>query len=108
VKRWVMVVPAAAFFLVLVIALAVSGCSQYGEVSKDAYDIALALHLQSRRQTPMKLPELTERIDTAEAEGRLNSRESRWLKAILRDAEAGDWERVTAASRSLMEAQIQR
>lgn len=56
----------------------------------------------------MKLPELTERIDTAEAEGRLNSRESRWLKAILRDAEAGDWERVTAASRSLMEAQIQR
>lgn len=37
-----MVVPAAAFFLVLVIALAVSGCSQYGEVSKDAYDIALA------------------------------------------------------------------
>lgn len=83
------------------------GCGGYGEVSPVAYDYSMALYSLANRQDSDKLPAVAEQIDASHTAGDLTDREHGWLRDILADAEAGDWQSASAAARRMMQDQVE-
>ncbi len=94
-RRWIAVV---------LIALT-TGCGGYSGASPRAYEYAKALYSICNRQADEKLVEVTTQIEADVATEEISPREAGWLKAIVDDAEAGDWKAAMNAARQLMEDQ---
>lgn len=78
----------------------------YGEVSDKAYDITTALYSVCNRQDATKLAGVEALLATAQSDATLSAAESEILQAILRTAQAGDWESATRETRTLLEDQV--
>ena len=94
-------------WLLLVICFTVPGCG-YGEVSPTSYELAKSLYNVSNRKLSDRLQQVTERIDNAEANEEVSSREAKWLRNIVEQAEREQWDKAMQAARRMMEDQISR
>jgi outer membrane murein-binding lipoprotein Lpp len=91
---------------VLLLVLALVGCSRYAELSSEAYEYSKALYSVCNRRDAPRLQKLAVHLETARAEARLTEREADWLAQIVATATAGDWPAATREARRLLESQI--
>lgn len=78
----------------------------YGTVGSLGYDFATALFSACNRHDAETIAELASMVDAAASEGELSEQELAWLRGILADADAGDWQSAASESRRLLEAQV--
>ena len=93
------------YFLTLLLLLCL-GCGDYPEISPTAYQYAKALYSVTNRQRTEKLPAVSGQIAAAEQRGKITSQEAEWLKAIIDDADRGDWQTAQAETRKMMTDQV--
>lgn len=86
--------------------LLLAGCG-YGEVTPRCYDYAKALYSICNRRDAERLQEFTQLVETDLQAGELAEREADWLQEIADQARSGDWSAAQAASRQLLEDQVQ-
>ncbi len=84
--------------------LAVSGCG-YGTVSPETYELAKAIYGVCNRQQTEKLPQVRELIETSLEKQEITEKEAQWLKDIVKQAEAGQWETAAAKARRIVSDQ---
>ena len=82
------------------------GCSDYRGISPTAYQYAKALYSVTNRQRTEKLPAVSGQIADAQQRGEITSQEAEWLKAIIDDADQGDWQTAQAETRKMMTDQV--
>ena len=80
----------------------------YGSVSPDAYQVAHALYSSCLAKSEVRLEALESTInDAAEQPLEITAKEQRWLKEIIADAKAGNWQSAAANARQMMEDQVE-
>ncbi len=95
----------ATALLGVVLVFSVIGCG-YGEVSSETYEYAMALYSVCNSRDAQRLEAFSEQFENAKAEGSVSANESQVLTAIIKEAQAGEWESATADVRALLEAQV--
>ena len=80
----------------------------YGTVSPDAYRIAHALYSSCLAKSEVRLEAVESTINNS-SDGALEitEKEQRWLKEIIADAKAGNWQSAATDARQMMEEQVQ-
>jgi len=74
-------------------------------VSPDAYRIAQALYSSCLAKSEARLEAVEAAFnDSSEQPLEITEKEQRWLKAIITDAKAGNWQSAAADARQMMEA----
>lgn len=91
----------------MLLLLASVGCGGYGPVSSESYEYAKALYSVTNRQAGDKLVEMESQIDDAATANEISAKESAWLKAIIADAQQGDWKTANKACRQMMMDQVE-
>jgi len=91
---------------VLLSIIIVIGCGGYGDVSPTTYEYAKALFSICSRRSPVTLDHITEQIDESLDQQEITEREAGWLRQIIDEARAGDWEKALSRSRRMMEDQV--
>ena len=80
----------------------------YGTVSPDAYQVAQALYSSCLAKSEVRLAAVESTVnDSSEQLLEITAREQRWLKAIIADAKAGNWQSAATDARQMMEEQVQ-
>ena len=80
----------------------------YGTVSPDAYQVAQALYSSCLAKSEVRLEAVESTInDAGDPPLEITAKEQRWLKAIIADAKAGNWQSAAAAARQMMEDQVE-
>ncbi len=93
--------------VVILFCLGIWGCG-YPEVSPTSYELSKALYSACNRRSDEHLSRVIELVDSTQAAGEISDRESKWLRAIVDQARAGDWEAATVEARQIMEDQVDR
>jgi uncharacterized lipoprotein YmbA len=101
-RRWTL--PLAGLLLGTVL---LTGCG-YPEVSPQTYAIAKALYSVCNQKNPERLKTVQELIQKSLEKEEISAREADWLKAIIAQAEAGEWETALLETRQMMEDQTGR
>ena len=84
----------------------VGGCG-YPKVSSRTYEIAKALYAVCNREQSDKLESVVALINDSLHDGSISTAESRWLRAVIEQARAGEWESATRETRQILEDQIE-
>ena len=80
----------------------------YGTVSPDAYQVAQALYSSCLAKSEVRLEAVESTInDAGEQPLEITVKEQRWLKEIIADAKAGNWQSAAADARQMMEDQVE-
>ena len=80
----------------------------YGTVSPDAYQVAQALYSSCLAKSEVRLEAVESTInDAGDPPLEITAKEQRWLKAIIADAKAGNWQSAAAAAHQMMEDQVE-
>ena len=80
----------------------------YGTVSPDAYQVAQALYSSCLAKSEVRLEAVESTInDAGEQSLEITANEQRWLKKIIADAKAGNWQSAAADARQMMEDQVE-
>ena len=80
----------------------------YGTVSPDAYQVARALYSSCLAKSEVRLEAVEWTInDAGDPPLEITAKEQRWLKAIIADAKAGNWQSAAADARQMMEDQVE-
>ena len=80
----------------------------YGTVSPDAYQVAQALYSSCLAKSEVRLEAVESTInDAGDPPVEITAKEQRWLKAIIADAKAGNWQSAAADARQMMEDQVE-
>ena len=80
----------------------------YGTVSPDAYQVAQALYSSCLAKSEVRLEAVESMInDAGEQPLEITAKEQRWLKAMIADAKAGDWQSAAADARQMLEDQVE-
>ena len=80
----------------------------YGTVSPDAYQVAQALYSSCLAKSEVRLEAVESTInDAGEQLLEITVKEQRWLKEIIADAKAGNWQSAAADARQMMEDQVE-
>ena len=80
----------------------------YGTVSPDAYQVAQALYSSCLAKSEVRLEAVESTInDAGDPPLEITAKEQRWLKAIVADAKAGNWQSAAADARQMMEDQVE-
>ena len=80
----------------------------YGTVSPDAYQVAQALYSSCLAKSEVRLEAVESTInDAGDPPLEITAKEQRWLKAIIADAKAGNWQSAAADARQMMEDQVE-
>ena len=80
----------------------------YGTVSPDAYQVAQALYSSCLAKSEVRLEAVESTInDAGDPSLEITAKEQRWLKAIIADAKAGNWQSAAADARQMMEDQVE-
>lgn len=78
----------------------------YGTVGSRGYEFATALFSACNRRDAATIEKLESMVDSAASRRELTEQEIEWLRGILADANAGDWQAAAKDSRSLLQAQV--
>ena len=80
----------------------------YGTVSPDAYRVAQAFYSSCLAKSEVRLEAVESTInDAGERSLEITAKEQRWLKKIIADAKACNWQSAAAAARQMMEDQVE-
>jgi len=84
-----------------------AGCG-YPEVSPQTYAISKALYSVCNQKSQERLKTVQELIQKSLENEEISAREADWLKAIIAQAEAGEWEAALLETRQIMDDQTGR
>lgn len=88
--------------------LILPGCQQYGSVSPQAWEIATAIYAVSNRQDAARLPAVDAVISEAFTAQQISESEQQALRQMLKDAEAGRWQKAMDDARTMLEEQVKK
>lgn len=80
----------------------------YGPVSPDAYQVAHALYSSCLAKSEVRLEAVESAVnDSSDQPLEITAKEQRWLKEIIADAKAGNWQSAAVDARQMMEDQVE-
>ena len=82
-----------------------AGCG-YGQVSPMAYELSKALYSATNLQSMERLKTVEIAVEEAHQSGKLTAQEQQWFRTIIKDAQSGNWQAASQASRRMMEDQV--
>jgi len=88
--------------LSLLVAFGVRGCGHYGEVNKATYEYGKALYSICNRHDTERLKLVSGMIDSASEKEEISRTEADWLRGIVDEAKAANWDEALSMSRQLM------
>ena len=94
--------------LLVLLLIALAGCSDYQGISPTAYQYAKALYNVTNRKRSEKLDDVNDLITSSKREGTITTQEADWLLEIVDDARKGNWETAQKTSRQMMRDQVQK
>ena len=75
----------------------------YGEVSRQTYEISMALYSACQSKSEDRLSKIEQLLDEA---GEIPENERRWVEAIISRARDDNWESAANNARQMMEDQV--
>lgn len=90
------------------IAVVISGCHRYPEISPQAFELAKAVDNLCNLKNASQVPLARQKVDAELQAGNITEREHGWLMSLLETADAGAWEQASTEARKLLASQQNR
>ena len=78
----------------------------YGELSREAYDLALASYGACVARSEERIDKIETMLDASEFAEKLSPQETRWFRNLISQTRSDRWEQAEAISKRMMEDQV--